>query len=188
LGGTPTAKGSACSKAEALRCVSGARASTREGIHAARCAKPRPGWGLPGRGFAADTALGERAEAPLRGVAEGIRCDAPFLLSLCSRTLLANARRTFGSAGAVWNRTVSRHRHRSRCSVAVLRAPIERSAFAQTAVIQEDEGRESVASTAQTSGIFGPLRVASPKLSQSAAVSRPGRCGRSGRGSRRLIV
>lgn len=47
-------------------------------------------------------------------------------------------------------------------------ASIEPAAFAQTAVIQEDEGRESVASTAQTNGIFGLLRVESPKLPQSA--------------------
>jgi hypothetical protein len=88
LGAPQPRRAPACSKAGALRCVSVARAFTREGIHAARCAKPR-----------------------------------------------------------------------------------EPSAFAQTAVIQADEGRESVASTAETNGISGLLRVESPKPPQSAAVS-----------------
>jgi hypothetical protein len=55
------------------------------------------------------------------------------------------------------------------CRSSERRASIELSAFAQTAVIQEDEGRESVASTAQTNGIFGLRRVESAKPPQSAA-------------------
>jgi hypothetical protein len=47
----------------------------------------------------------------------------------------------------------------------------ELSVPAQTAVIQEDKGRESVASTVETNGIFRPLRLGSPKRPQSPAGS-----------------
>jgi hypothetical protein len=42
------------------------------------------------------------------------------------------------------------------------------SVTAQTAVIQEDKGRESVASSAETNGNFGPLPIAPLKRPQSA--------------------
>ena len=104
------------------------------------------------------------------GRRKGSAGNAPFLLSLWSSTPLADAPRTCDSPEAVWNRKVSRPPPQGtllgRCPPD--QASIEPSAFAQTAVIQEDDGREGVASTAQPKGIFGLIRVESPKPQQSA--------------------
>src|SRR5215218_9462560 len=126
-------------------------------------AKPRPGWDLPGRGFAADTALwAERANAPLRAsggdpLSRPVLAKPGFVDSPGGSAQDVRA----GGSGVEPKGQPAPPQVTLLCRSSKRGASIEPSAFAQTAVIQEDEGRESVASTAQTNGIFGLLRVES---------------------------
>ena len=127
--------------------------------------------GVPGRGFAADTALwAERANAPLRGVG-GDPLSRPVLAKPGFVDSSGESAQDVwaGGSGVEPKGQPAPAQVTLLCRSSERGASIEPSAFAQTAVIQEDEGRESVASAAQTNGIFGLLRVESPKLQQSAA-------------------
>ena len=120
-----------------------ARCFLSSGNHAALRAKPRPGCFSPRRGFAAQCGAGERG-APLAGRERGSTPRS------CSNRI--------GDA-------LEHLRSRGRCHAPCVSVWAEglhepTASAAQTAVIQEDKGRESVATAAHTSGVFGPLRIA----------------------------
>jgi len=119
------------------------RASTT----AARRARPRPGCGMPRRGLAS---LGRRGRGQWRRRgARGGRPRAPFSLNLPA------LRAVHRSSFRPWNAQMTH----------------PTSASAQTAVIQEDKGRESVGVPLSLNGESGRRRDRRPKQPQSGQHS-----------------
>jgi hypothetical protein len=143
---------------------------TRAGFMPLIARSPVRAAGRPGGASRQNGAWGEGG-APLRGAwKEPLRPDLAELVPVAFEGTRA---RGWAGTSILEIRRTSERSGTPPYVAPQYRRPLEglnsHSASAQTAVIQEDEGRESVTTTADTTGIFDPRRIGSRKQPQSAA-------------------